>query len=56
MDEITFVASGVIALSAFWFLVPSPPMGVTILSWVELLLLIVLGVETFVYADLEKGR
>ena len=30
--------------------------GVTILSWVELLLLIVLGVDTFIYADLGKGR
>jgi hypothetical protein len=45
-----------IALAAFWFLVPNPPLGVTILSWVELLLLIVLGIETFIYADLEKGR
>jgi hypothetical protein len=56
VDEITFVVSGIIALAAFWFLVPQPPIGVTILSWVELLLLIVLGIETFVYADLGKGR
>lgn len=56
VDEITFVFSGVIALAAFWFLVPKPPIGVTILSWVELLLLIVLAVETFIYADLAKGR
>jgi len=56
VDEITFVVSGVIALAAFWFLVPKPPIGVTILSWVELLLLIALGVETFIYADLGKGR
>ncbi|MBM0744983.1 hypothetical protein JOY44_26040 (plasmid) [Phormidium sp. CLA17] len=56
VDEITFVASGMIALGAFWFLVPNPPIGVTILSWVELLLLVVLGVETLIYSDLEKGR
>jgi hypothetical protein len=56
VDEITFVFSGVIALAAFWFLVPKPPLGVTILSGLELLLLIVLGVETFIYADLGKGR
>ncbi|MGJ3249143.1 MAG: hypothetical protein ACFE0I_24100 [Elainellaceae cyanobacterium] len=56
VDEITFVFSGIIALSAFWFLVPQRPLGVTILSWAELLLLIVLGVETFIYADLAKGR
>jgi hypothetical protein len=56
VDEITFVISGMIALAVFWFLVPNSPLGVTILSWVELLLLIVLGVETFIYADLAKGR
>jgi hypothetical protein len=55
VDEITFVVSGLIALGAFWFLVPKPPIGVTILSWVELLL-IVLGVETFIYADFGKKR
>ena len=56
VDEITFVASGMIALGAFWFLAANPPVGVTILSWVELLLLIALGVETFIYADLGEGR
>ncbi|MEQ8963172.1 MAG: hypothetical protein RLP02_35585, partial [Coleofasciculus sp. C2-GNP5-27] len=56
VDEITFVFSGIIALSAFWFLVAKPPLGVTILSWVELLLLIVLGVEMLIYADLAEGR
>jgi len=56
VDEITFVVSGMIALSVFWFLVPSPPIGVKIMSWVELLFLIVLGVETFIYADFGKGR
>ncbi len=56
VDEITFVFSGVVALAAFWVLVPKPPLSVTILSWVELLLLIVLGIETFIYADLKKGH
>jgi hypothetical protein len=56
IDEITFVISGTIALISFWCLVPKPPLSVSILSWVELLLLIVLGVETFIYADLAKGR
>ena len=56
VDEITFVASGLIALAAFWYLVNNPPIGVTILSWAELILLIVLGVEIFIYADLAKGR
>ncbi|HLP88411.1 MAG TPA: hypothetical protein VK184_07455 [Nostocaceae cyanobacterium] len=56
VDEITFVFSGAIALSAFWFLVSQPPLIITILSWLELLLLIVLGVEMFTYADLAEGR
>jgi hypothetical protein len=56
IDEITFVLSGVIALVAFWCSIPNPPLGLAILSWVELLLLIVLGIETFIYADLAKGR
>jgi hypothetical protein len=56
IDEITFVVSGIIALAAFWVLVPQPPFNITILAWVELLLLIVLGIETFIYADLAKGR
>lgn len=55
VDEITFVFSGMIALAAFWVLVPKLPLSVTIFSWVELLLLIVLGIETFIYADLKKG-
>lgn len=56
VDEITFVVSGTISLVAFWCLVPKPPMGVMIVSWVELLFLIGLGIETFIYADLAKGR
>lgn len=56
VDEITFVFSGMVALSAFWLQVSHPPLAVTILTRVELLLLIVLGVEIFIYADLAKGR
>jgi hypothetical protein len=54
VDEITFVVSGMAALGAFWHLVPKPPLGITILCWTELLLLFALGVETVIYADLEK--
>jgi hypothetical protein len=56
VDEIAFVVSGIAALIAFWVLVPNPPLGVKILSGIELLLLIGLGIETIVYADLAKGR
>jgi hypothetical protein len=56
IDEITFVASGAIAIISFWFLVASPPLGLMVLSWVELLLLIGLGIEILIYADLGKGH
>ena len=56
VDEITFVVSGAIALAAFWYLVPKPPIDALILAGIELLLLIGLGIETFIYADLAKGR
>ncbi|MGD2181463.1 hypothetical protein [Lusitaniella coriacea] len=56
IDEITFVFSGIVALSIFWVLVSQPPVAVTILSGIELLLLVVLGVEIFIYADLAQGR
>ena len=56
VDEITFVVSGLIALGSFWFLASNPPIGVKILSWVELLFLIMLGIEIYIYADLGKGR
>ncbi|NER01098.1 MAG: hypothetical protein F6K30_31145, partial [Cyanothece sp. SIO2G6] len=56
VDEITFVLSGIIALIAFWLLVSQPHLGITILSWFELLLLVVLGVEIVIYADLAKGK
>lgn len=56
VDEITFVFSGVAALLAFWLLASPPHRSIPILWWVELVLLVILGVEIFVYADLAKGR
>ncbi|MGL5063508.1 MAG: hypothetical protein ACRC62_26295 [Microcoleus sp.] len=56
IDEITFVISGIVALMAFWILVPNPALAVLILSGFELLLLLVLGGEIVLYADLAKGR
>ncbi|MDF5724352.1 MAG: hypothetical protein PUP91_28595 [Rhizonema sp. PD37] len=56
IDEITFVLSGVIALVAFWFLVSNVPVLVNIFEVIELVLLLILAVEIFIYADLAKGR
>ncbi len=58
IDEITFVFSGMAALAAFWYLEPQvPAYGVILaLCLIELILLVILGVEIFIYADLAKGR
>ncbi|MEH1826729.1 MAG: hypothetical protein V7L22_15420 [Nostoc sp.] len=56
VDEITFVLSGMVALLAFWLLVSQPPLAVNILCVVELVLLIILGVEIVIYADVGVGR
>ncbi len=56
IDEITFVLSGIIAVVCFWLLVSNPPLAVNILALIEILLLLVLGVEIVIYADLAKGR
>jgi len=56
VDEITFVLSGIITLISFWALVPGTPLAINILGGVELLLLLILGWEIIVYADLAQGR
>ncbi|MGG6268516.1 hypothetical protein ACQ4M3_25330 [Leptolyngbya sp. AN03gr2] len=56
IDEIAFVVSGIVAVGTFWVLVPQPGLAVRILSLVELLLLIVLGIEILVYANLAKTQ
>ncbi len=56
IDEITFVLSGIVALLAFWFLVSQPSGTIKILCVMELVLLIILGVEILIYADLGVGR
>ncbi len=56
IDEIAFVVSGLLALRAFWILVPQMQWSAQILGWIELVLLVILGVEIFLYADLGKGR
>ncbi|WP_445632660.1 Integral membrane protein [Nostoc sp. DSM 114161] len=56
IDQITFVFSGIVGLIAFWILIPQPLGIIQVLCWIELVLLIVLGVEIVIYADLAKGR
>jgi hypothetical protein len=56
VDEITFALSGIFALGAFHTSVPQAALSINILAIVELLLLIVLGIEIVIYADLGKGR
>jgi hypothetical protein len=56
IDEITFVFSGIAGLVAFWLLVSQPHWAIQVLCWIELVLLVILGVEIIIYADLAKGR
>ncbi len=56
VDQITFVFPGLVALITFWLLVPKPFLVINILGGIELILLIILGVEIVIYADLSKGR
>ena len=56
IDEITFVLSGIFAIVAVYLLIPQSSLLINILAIVELLLLIVLGIEIIIYADLGKGR
>ncbi len=49
VDEIAFVASGIVALVAFWYLMAPIPWEAQILGWIELVLLVILGVEIFIY-------
>lgn len=56
IDQITFVFSGIVALSAFWFLVAKPPLAVNILCLIELIFMLILSIEIVIYADLAKGR
>ncbi|MBP0006416.1 MAG: hypothetical protein J7642_22310 [Cyanobacteria bacterium SBC] len=56
VDEITFVASGLIALSVFLSLVTQISIWVKILIGFEVLFLVILGIEIWIYADLKTGR
>lgn len=56
IDQITFVLSGIIALITFFLLVLKTVLPIYLLGGFELLLLLVLGWEIIVYADLAKGR
>lgn len=56
IDEITFVISGIFALIAFCFLAPRPHWTILLLCFMELALLIALGIEILIYADLAKGK
>jgi hypothetical protein len=56
IDKLTFVVSGLIALVSFWVAVPGAAWGIQLLGGVELILLLLLGWEIIVYADLAKGR
>jgi len=54
INQITFVIPGIVALLAFYYLVNNPICEVKILAGVELVLLSILAVEMWNYADLSS--
>jgi hypothetical protein len=62
IDQVAFVGSGLVALGSFLVWDVSQPLhgslasAVQLLVGVEAVLLLGLGVEIFLYADLTKGR
>lgn len=56
IDEIAFVFSGIAALIAFQYLLHPLNWAVQLLSFIELVPLVILGLEIFLQADLTKGR
>ncbi|MGB3508742.1 MAG: hypothetical protein WBA93_05770, partial [Microcoleaceae cyanobacterium] len=56
IDEITFVFSGLVALFTFWSPDTNLPWMIHVLCIFELILLMILGIEIIIHADLAKGR
>lgn len=56
VDEMTFVVSGLIALIAIWILMPKIPKEIYFISIIETVLLLILAIEIFIYADFKKGE
>lgn len=56
IDLVSFVFSGLTALGVFWLLTDQPSTFTIVLSAIEAVLLIGLGIKIWVYADLAKGH
>ena len=56
VDLLTFVFSGLVALLLFWVSPSSPSPLSMVLSVIELVLLIGLGIKIITYADLTEGK
>ena len=56
IDEITFVLPGLVAMLLYWLLTPAPPTAAIIATLIEVPLMLFLGAEIAVYADLATGR
>ncbi len=56
IDLIAFVLSGLTAVVLYLLLAPQLPAAIWIVALIDIILLTILGMEIFVYADLAKGR
>lgn len=51
VNQLTFIIPGIVALGAFWYLVPKAISEVKFLAGVELILLLILAIEICIHAD-----
>lgn len=56
VDILTFCVAGLITTGALWMLVPDMPGYLKILTVGEFVLLVLLGVEIYIYADFGQGK
>ena len=56
VDEIAFCFSGLAAVGAFFTLVPTIPFFLKVIGGGEIILLLILGIEIFIYSDFKMGK
>jgi hypothetical protein len=56
VDELVFILPGVVAIVMFWINAPNFLLTLRWVAVVEAILLVILGIQIYIYADLAKGK
>ena len=56
VDEFVFILPGIIAILIFWSSAPTDFLSLKWIAGLELLFLLILGLQIFIYADFKKGK